>query len=152
MLELFHYLHVIFAVIWGGGSILFSWVILPTLVQLEPTARHEALTTMAKIAGPVMITAAVLTLVGGIGRVLVSGSVSSLADLTHGYGLVALIALILVIAWAAFDERGRTGLMKASADGDTGEFARLARRDKLVTTSVLLVVLGLMGALRLGHY
>ena len=152
MLEFFHYVHIVFGVVWGGGSIAFSWIVLPALVLLEPTNRHDALSALAKLAGPVMVTSAILTMVGGLGRALIGGAISSVWDLSHGYGLLVSIALVVVIGWVIVDERGRQALIKAAEDGDTAEFARLAGRDKIITTSVIAVVLGLMGALRLGLY
>ena len=152
MLEFFHFLHMMAGVAFGGASLLFAWVVAPALVQMEPEARAAHFDTLVRYATPFMATTGILALVGGIGRAWTAGPIDRFRDLLSGYGLMVTLALVVFIVWGAFDGRNRGRMAKAIAAKDNEALAREVGTSRTVTSAALLVILGLMGAMRLGLY
>lgn len=152
MLQTFHFIHMIAGVVYGGAAVIFAWVILPALHRMQPEARGEHFTTLQRYATPVMVTAGALVFVGGIARAWVSGHISGFGDLFSGYGLMVTLAFVVFVLWQGWDGMTRTRIGRAIADGDTEALGRIVGPFRAVTSIALLVILGLMGAMRLGLY
>lgn len=152
MLELFHFLHVAAGATAIGGEIMLGWVIFPALLKLSPVARRDQFVIMTKMTSPIMGAALLLILVAGIGRVWVSGYVTSPSDLTHGYGLLVSLALVALIVWAGLEIVLRERLLKAADALDTAAYETGYRRVRLVSATAMLIILALMVSMRLGLY
>lgn len=152
MLELFHFLHVAAGATAIGGEIMLGWVIFPALLKLSPEARRDQFVIMTKMTSPIMGAALLLILVAGIGRVWVSGYVTSPSDLTHGYGLLVSLALVALIVWAGLEIVLRERLLKAADALDTAAYETGYRRVRLVSATAMLIILALMVSMRLGLY
>ncbi|MGR3291156.1 MAG: hypothetical protein ACU0C9_08180 [Paracoccaceae bacterium] len=152
MLEVIHYLHIVSAVVYAGGTVSFGWIIAPSLFSIQPDARAEHFAILEKLAIPVIITSAILVVLTGIARVWISGAIGSFSDLFSGYGLMAALALLVIVVWRVFQAPSHTRLAKAIADKDTEAFGREYRRLRLLDSIALLIILGLMVAMRMGLY
>ena len=152
MLEIFHYLHIAAGATAIGGEIILGWVIFPSLLKLSPEARRDQFATMMKMTSPIMTAALLFILVGGIGQVWVSGIITSLGDLTHGYGLMVSLAVLSLLLWIGLEIPLRNRLDKASEALDTKAYTFEFKRVRLVTLAAMVVIVAIMGALRLGLY
>jgi len=152
MFELVHFLHVISGVVYGGASLLFAWVVAPALQNMEPEARLAHYRTLVRYATPFMATAGIVVFVAGIARAWVSGAIAGFGDLFSGYGLMVTLAVVAFVVWGALDGRSRSRMTKAIEAKDSAAFAREVGPSRIITTVALLVILGLMGAMRLGLY
>lgn len=152
MLEFFHYLHITGGILIGGAEILIGFVIYPAMLKLDPEPRRDFHKAINQYAGPFMGIAVLALLVGAIGRVWVSGVISGFGDLFYGYGLMVTIALVVLIAWQAFDVPNRAQMTKAADALDNKTFTARFKRGRVVSTTALIVLIGIMGALRLGLY
>lgn len=152
MLEFIHYLHVVSAVTYGGSVVLFGWVVAPALYRMEPDARAEHFAALEKLAAPVVAGSAILAVLTGVIRVWLSGAVGSFGDLFSGYGLMATLAVAVIVVWQAIDTPGRARMSKAVANRDTDTFGREYRRSRTLDALALLIILGLMVSMRMGLY
>lgn len=152
MLEFFHYLHITGGILIGGSEILIGYVIYPAMLELAPEPRRDFHKAINHYAGPFMGLAVAALLVGAIGRVWVSGVISGFSDLFQGYGLMVTIALVVLIAWQAVDGPNRSRMTKAADALDTETFTALFKRGRIVSTTALIILVALMGAMRLGLY
>lgn len=152
MLQTFHFVHMIAGVVYGGSAMIFAWAILPALHRMEPEARSEHFATLQRYATPLMATAGALVLFGGIARAWVSGQIAGFGDLFSGYGLMVTLALVVFVVWQGWDGMTRTRIGRAIAANDTETLGRIVGPFRAVTSIALLIVLGLMGAMRLGLY
>ena len=152
MLEIIHFLHIVSAVVYAGGTVAFGWINAPSLFSMQPEARAEHFAILEKLAMPVITTSAILVVLTGIARIWISGAIGSFSDLFSGYGLMAALALLVIVVWQVIDAPSRTRLAKAIADKDTDAFCREYRRSRLLDSFALLIILGLMVAMRMGMY
>ncbi len=152
MLQTFHIIHVIAGVVYGGAAMLFAWVILPSLHRMEPEARIEFFKVLQGYATPLMATAGALVFFGGIARAWVSGQIDGLSGLFTGYGLMVTLAFVVFVVWQGWDGMTRARIGRVIADKDTEALGRIVGPFRAVTSIALLIVLGLMGAMRLGLY
>jgi putative copper export protein len=152
MLATFHFVHMIAGVVYGGGVMLFAWGILPTLHRMEPEARATSFNTLQRYASPLMATAGILVLLGGIARAWVSGQIAGFGDLFSGYGLMVTLALVVFVVWQGWDGMTRARISRAIEAKDTETLGRIVGPFRWVNSIALLIILGLMGAMRLGLY
>lgn len=150
MLDVFHFLHIAGATVFVGSVIFFDWAVGGALLRAEPEDRPNIALAIRPFSGPLIMGSLAVTLVAGIGRLLASGAIQSVGDLFSGYGLKATIALIVVIGSEAFVAPLRKRMRKAIDDHDDSAFARALRNHRAINTGVLVLVLLLMVAMRLG--
>lgn len=152
MLALVHMLHLVSAVVWGGGLVYLSVAVYPALARLPAAEAQRAFAALAPFSSPLMGLAGGLAILSGMGRAWLAG-VRTWSDLTGGYGLMVLIAFLLVFFYlGAVDGffRRRFRRMMPEAELFAAEARGLARRNALMIVAGVVAVVMLMAALRLG--
>ncbi len=142
------YLHVISAMGWLGGAILFVSVLAPGLRSLSPTASMEFLSKVGPRATRFFIGTSTATVVFGLGLLYADLSVLSTGiyvGLT--LGLIAYLDAILVAVpgFRKADRLAKEKLASGQAGPPSPEFVKALRRGGIgVTTVVVLLVVTLM--------
>ena len=152
MLELIHYTHVLAGAVFIGGVIFWEWVLGWTLSDMSPEERRATSRYLRKYSGSFILWAMVITVLAGIARLLMSGMIGSFADLFQGYGLRATLALVAVIAGEALMSPLRKRMRRGIDEMDNDMFLRAYHRHRIVTTSLVAIVLFLMVSMRMGIY
>lgn len=152
MLAFFHYIHVAAGATIIGAEIITGWVIYPAYLKLSAEQRREQFPELVRRIGPIMAGALILILIGGIGQVWVSGVVTDWGDLTYGYGLLVSLAVLTVAGWVIVDGLLRGQVDKAIEALDTEGYESGFKRLRMVSGTALVIIIGLMGAMRLGLY
>lgn len=150
MLDLFHFLHITGATVFVGSVIFFDWGVGGALLRAKPEDRPAIALAIRPFSGPLIMGSLAVTLLAGIGRLYASGAIQSAADLFSGYGLRATIALVVVVGSEAFVAPLRKRMRKAIDDHDDGAFLCAIRNHRSINTGVLVLVLLLMVAMRMG--
>ena len=152
MLEFFHYLHILSAIVLAGGEVIYGWVIAPSLLKLDAEVRRDYFTSLNAFAAKVLGIAAAGTLIGGIGRAWTSGTIAGFGDLFSGYGLMTTIALVLFILLFGLDGPNRARQQRTIESLDTDGFTRAFKVGRMTNAVLLILIVGVMGAMRLGLY
>lgn len=150
MLDLFHYVHILSATVFVGSSVFFDWALGGALMRAEPSERQRLALAVRPFSGPLIMGSLALTLLTGIGQLLVSGAIIELRDLLVGYGLLGTLALVVVVASEGVAGPLRRKMRAAIDAQDDGAFQRHARSHRLFNSVILLAVLTLMVAMRMG--
>lgn len=150
MLELFHALHIGGATVFVGSVIFFDWVVGGALIRADVEDRHKIAHAIRPFSGPVIMGSLAVTLLAGIARLFASGAIQTASDLMSGYGLRAVIALIIVIGSEAFAGPLRKRMRIAIDDRNDGAFFCAQRNHRSLNTGVIVIVLLLMVSMRLG--
>lgn len=150
MLDAFHYVHILSATVFVGSSVFFDWALGGALMRADPAERQRLALAVRPFSGPLIMGSLALTLLTGVGQLLVSGAVTEWTDLFIGYGLLGSAALLVVVASEGYAGPLRRKMRAAIDSFDDGAFQRFARWHRLFNTIVLLAVLTLMVTMRLG--
>jgi len=149
-MDLLHYFHILAATVFVGNSVFFDWALSGALMKMETSERQRTALAVRPLSGPLIMGSLAVTLITGIGQLLVMGAVTEFGDLLVGYGLLGSLALVVVVAseGVAGPLRRR---MRAALDGyDDLAFRRAAANHRMFNSLVLLGVLTLMVAMRMG--
>ena len=152
-LFLVHWLHIIGAAVWFGGTVIGYFVLFPGLLTRPVPEARATFLSIQKFMAPVMGTAAQLVVWLGIIRATWFGPIDSWADVTGTpYGHAFLGAIVLTVAFAVY---GATTSRKFEArvwDGDTiRPTARAFVRNGGITSVLILgAVIALMVRMRFG--
>ncbi|MCR8548164.1 hypothetical protein M4578_10010 [Salipiger sp. P9] len=152
MLALVHMLHLVTAVVWGGGLVYLSAVVYPALARLPAAEARRVFAALAPFSSTLMGMAGVLAILSGIARAWLAG-VQRWGDLTGGYGLAVLSAFLLAFFYlGAVDGffRRRFRKMMLAPEIFAQQARRIARRNALLIVAGVMAVVMLMAALRLG--
>jgi len=150
MLELFHFFHIAGATVFVGSVVFFDWAVGGALLGAKPEDRPNIALAIRPFSGPLIMGSLAVTLLAGIGRLFASGAIQSFGDLFQGYGLRAMIALVIVLGSEAFAAPLRKRMRKAIDDHDGGAFFCAIRNHRSLNTGVIVIVLLLMISMRLG--
>ncbi len=150
MLEFFHVLHIAGATVFVGSVIFFDWGVGGALIRANTEDRYKIAHAIRPFSGPLIMGSLAVTLLAGIGRLFASGVIQSVGDLFSGYGLKALAALAIVVGSEAFAAPLRKRMRAAIEDKDDSAFYCAQRNHRTLNTGVIVVVLLLMVAMRLG--
>ena len=132
---------------------MFVFVVDPALLSLDGNASHSVRQAIAPLAPRLMAPFGALLLLTGIGRVALSGAVSSFADLGSAYVLWAAAALAVVLVVTISGGRYRTRVdALAEEGGKQAQLKALWLRQAVVTAVGILVIIGIMTILGLGLY
>lgn len=139
-LSLIHYLHLISAIIWAGGTLMIAWVVLPALARLPGVEARNAWFRMAPRIGPIMGAAAGLTMLLGLTRAVLGGGITGFTDLLQPYGLLVMTALALALV----AEGTGSGFRARFAAGLTNEtdFPAIAPRLAMINAMVQTLLMG----------
>jgi putative copper export protein len=152
-IALVHWLHILAGSAWFGGTVLFAFVIWPTLLQRparESRAIYDALERPASI---VFASAGQATFWLGILRGTWVGQIQSLNVLTGTlYGYTFLSALVLTVGFITFGAVTRGKLPARVWNGDEyhSGAARFIRRTGLIEVTLLVVIIACMVAMHFG--
>jgi uncharacterized membrane protein len=91
------WLHVLAAITWFGAVIYTDFILIPAITTLPAREQRTAGSAIGNQSAKVIIGAAAATIVLGILRGTVFGSIRSLDALTTTYGLTWLVALVVSI-------------------------------------------------------
>lgn len=150
MFGFLHYLHILSATIFVGSSVFFDWAHSGALLRMNAEDRLRVAMAVRPFSGPLIMGSLALTLISGIGQLVSSGAVEGLSDFFVGYGLLGGIALIVVIASEGIAGPLRRR-MRAAIDGyDDEGFRRFSRLHRMFNALILISILTLMVAMRLG--
>lgn len=154
MLALWQFLHLAAGVVWGGGVVLLSLAVFPALARMEAAEARALWDRLAPGVTPLLGAAAGLSMVFGLLRAWAGGGLARLADLWSPYGVLLVLALLLVIAENAFGSRDRARLRGLMDDAGRyrAEAPALLRRSGAMGCVYVAAVLVLMVFLGLGHY
>ena len=157
VLVVIQFLHLLAGVVWLGGSVFMTLVVLPA-VFAQPLTQQRALARRV-ILGPerLMVGAAVTTVVLGVVRGTVYGPVRSVGALTTRYGFVWMVAIIVTLAVfviggrvtspAARDLLDDEDVWEPAPDGSAG--TELAERIRRVRSGFRLELIGILIVLAL---
>ncbi len=142
------YLHIVSAIGWLGGAILFVSVLAPGLRSLSPTASMEFLSKVGPRATTFFIGTSTATVVFGLGLLYADLSVLS-AGISVGLtlGLIAYLDAILVAVpgFRKADRLAKEKLASVQAGPPSLELMKALRRGGIgVTTVVMLLIVTLM--------
>jgi len=154
LLDIIHYLHLLSAVIWGGGTVIFMLVIFPGLARLPAAQARDTFLRIRGAAGTVMAISGGATLLFGLARAWIGGGIRGLGDLTTGYGITVLIALALWLGIEAVGGpmRGRFARLLEDPAAFEAEAPALVRRAGWITVILMALLIAAMAALGLGRY
>jgi uncharacterized membrane protein len=152
-MALVHWLHILAGVVWFGGTVVFEFVIWPTLLSRPARESRSLYTALEKPAGIVFASAGNATLLLGFLRGTWLGQIRSLGVLTGTpYGQTFLAALLLTVGFIAFGGVTRSKLPARVWNGDeyhTGA-AGFIRRTGLVEVAMIVMIVGCMAAMHFG--
>ena len=86
--------HILFGTFWFGGSLFANFVVVPAMMKLPAEPQQQFLKIFAKQADRMMLIAASGTILLGILRGTVFGSIKDVAALGSAYGIYWLIGLV----------------------------------------------------------
>lgn len=138
------WLHVFFAIVWFGGTVLMFAVIAPALRSADPSAAMQVGAQIGRRAQMVLGPAGGLTIIFGLLRATVFGPVKSWSFFDgSAYGMTLIAAIVLAVLIAAIG--GVTGGVGASiATAPESERPKLiARIGSLTGLSVFGFILAL---------
>jgi uncharacterized membrane protein len=154
MLEIVQFLHILSGTVWAGGALLFTFVVEPALLDLEPETDKPARAAIVRYAPRLMAPFGALLMLTGIGRTLASGAITSFVDLGSAYMLLAALALVLVLAVAISGGhyRSRVDGVLASGGDQRPKLKAMWRVQAMVTALGILAIIAIMTVLGLGLY
>ena len=143
------YLHIISAMGWLGGAVLFVSVVGPGLRSLSPTARLEFLSKIGPGATRFFIGSSTATIVFGLGLLYAfQGASSTTISVGLALGLIAYLDAILfaIPSLRKADHLAKEMLASGQAGGPPSpELAKALKRGGIgVATVVVLLVITLM--------
>ena len=138
------WLHVFFGILWFGGTLYATFVVLPAMSRLPPmNARAMSLQLSVQIARVIPFVA-LATIVLGFVRGTALGPISGAADLTSPYGIWWLVGFVVatalflwgwyVITPAVERMNGDEEAWAESTDRPSARLAALIARVRLVAT------------------
>ncbi|MDA4128948.1 MAG: hypothetical protein OK422_05800 [Thaumarchaeota archaeon] len=141
------YLHIISAIGWLGGAVLFVSVVAPGLRSLSPTARLEFLSKIGPKATRFFAGTSTATIVFGLALLFSSDVSGTNINVGLTLGLIAYL-VALVVAFPALtkaDHLAKEALASGQAGPPSPELAKALKRGGLgVVVVVLLLVVTLM--------
>ncbi|MEE9594493.1 MAG: DUF4149 domain-containing protein [Candidatus Hydrothermarchaeales archaeon] len=155
LMVLLSWIHVLAVVVWLGGGIFFTFLVVPKLSVLSPPDAGKVSGGIAKQFTPLVWVSAVVLAVTGLIRMYLMGKLSISALLSDSYGntllLKLLIFVVIVIVAALITTTGQK-LGNASSPEEAGALAK--RVDQLAKTNIVLgaVVILLAAGLRYGGF
>jgi hypothetical protein len=142
------YLHIISAMGWLGGAVLFASVVAPGLRSLSPTARLEFLSKVVPRAIRFFIGSSTATIVFGLALLFsFPGAYSTTIAAGLALGLIAYLDAILVTlpSLRKADHLANQMLASGQAGPPSPELAKVLKRGSLGSaTVVVLLVITLM--------
>jgi putative copper resistance protein D len=148
-----HWLHVLAGVVWFGGTVVFDFVLWPTLLRRPARESRSLYEALARPASMVFATAGQATLILGILRGTWLGQIRSLDVLTGTpYGHTFLTALILTVGFIAFGGVTRGKLPARVWNGDEYQpgAARFIRRSGVIQAVLIVLIVACMVAMHFG--
>ena len=150
MLTTFHFLHLVTAIAWAGGTILTSLSFFPVLARMDHATAAATWARLAPAIGKTLGISGGLTMLTGLVRARAGGGITSLADLGSAYGLIVIAALVIVAADGAFGARQRKAIEAVLADpqryaAEGPARLRAAAWPGLITTAVLIILMTMLG-------
>lgn len=152
-LFLTHWLHVIGAAVWFGGTVIGYFVLFPGLLTRPPAEGKATYVAIQKFMAPVMGAAAQLVVWLGIIRATWFGPIDSWADVTGtGYGHGFLGAVVLTVAFAVYGATTSRKFEVRVWDGDAVRPAARAfvRNSGITSVLILSAIIALMVRMRFG--
>jgi copper resistance protein D len=153
LLILVQFLHVLGAIIFVGGNIIFAAVVWPDLLRRPGAEGQAAFAEMEKPMGFLMATAGHLLLWLGLLRGTYLGPIQSFDALIHtGYGHTWLTALVLFVVLMGYGGSQRARLKQRIWEGDRvrPDARAYLRRYHTITFVLLFMIVGLMIMMRFG--
>jgi len=142
------YLHIISAMGWLGGAVLFVSVVGPGLRSLSPTARLEFLSKVGPRAIRFFIGSSTATIVFGLGLLYAFPGASSTtisAGLTLGLIAYLVVIFVSIPSLRKADHLAKEMLASGQAGPPSPELAKELKRGGIgVATVVVLLVITLM--------
>lgn len=148
-----HWLHILTAVAWFGGTMIFDFVIWPTLLRRPARESRSLYEALEKPAGLVFATAGNATVVLGLLRGTWLGQIRSFDVLTATpYGHTFLTALFLTIGFIAFGVVTRGKLPARVWNGDEYQpgAARFLHRNGAIELALMVAIVACMVAMHFG--
>jgi putative copper resistance protein D len=148
-----HWLHVLAGVVWFGGTVVFDFVVWPTLLGRPARESRSLYQALERPAGVVFASAGQATLLLGILRGTWLGQIRSLDVLTGtSYGHTFLTALLLTIGFIAFGGVTRGKLPARVWNGDEYQpgAAGFIRRSAMIQAVLIILIVACMVAMHFG--
>jgi putative copper resistance protein D len=148
-----HWLHILAGLVWFGGTVVFEFVIWPTLLSRPAGESRSLYSALEKPAGLVFASAGQATLWLGILRGTWFGQIRSLGALTGTpYGHTFLTAMLLTAGFIAFGGISRSKLPARVWNGAEYQpgAAGFIRRTGLVEVALMVMIVGCMAAMHFG--
>lgn len=154
MLPLIHYLHLLFGILWLGGTLILALAVFPALARLPAAQARETLGGISRAAGPMLGASGGLTAVLGPLRAWYGGGITRWSDFLYPYAqlVVAAFLIMWVVVGVGASFRKRFEALMADPARFAAEAPALARRDGLIEAVLMLVILAIMVVLGLGLY
>ena len=80
-MDLLHYFHILAATVFVGSSVFFDWALSGALMKMDPSERQRTALALRPFSGPLIMGSLAVTLITGIGQLLVMGAVTEFGDL-----------------------------------------------------------------------
>ncbi len=141
------YLHIISAMGWLGGAVLFVSALAPGLRSLSPAASMEFLAKVGPRAATFFAAAATATIIFGLGLLAaLPGLLGTNIDFGIALGLIAYLdAIVAILSNRKADHLAKEMLTSGHSGPPPPEFMKALKRGGIaVTTTALLLVITLM--------
>ncbi|KGM48374.1 hypothetical protein [Pseudooceanicola atlanticus] len=149
-----HYVHLLTAAIWMGGTLVLAWGFLPALAQLNaPEARAIWASVAMKVAPMMGFNGGMVILAGGA-RAWMSGNIPSFGALLDAYGLLVIGAFLLTFLSEALGGRLRQQVAIAMQNEVTyhERMGQLVRGNIISQSIICTAIVAIMAVLGLGLY
>ena len=151
------FLHIVATVIWIGGILLITFLVVPELNQVltEQPTLHQILSRIRKrftVLGNLALAALIVT---GVLQMSTDPNYEGLLRFSNRWSQVLLLKHILIIVmavcglilqFAVAPALERTSLLRERGKGDADEWRRLQRRERRLTIIIAFLAMGVLAA------
>lgn len=139
------FLHVAAVILWIGGAFTMAVLVLGVTRTRDRTLMAALIRHVGRYAGAVMGPTSLVTLLSGIGMLIVIGL--SPATLWVQWGMVGILVHFVLGGWFIRRTTQRLGALAADPDAGEAAIAALRRRLALLDGAYLAILLSVVGAM-----
>jgi putative copper resistance protein D len=152
LLILINWIHIVAVVIWAGGAILMTFIVMPNLARLPPKDAGPIAGAISKQFTKVGITMAILITVTGVIRMYYTNFLNLNLLLNSSYGQILSVKILIFLAMIVFIAQIISiGKKLESASGPEEAMALQSRIPLISKTAIALGIIAIFLAVGLRH-